>query len=309
MIGLLFSGQGAQKTGLTQDLYETVPYYKEIIDGASSILDFDLAEILFDESKASKLAQTRYAQPAIMTMSYGLYQILRENIALNSFGIGLSLGEYSALACSNYLGFASALHLIKKRGELMQQASEQTPGTMVAVMKSSLPAIKAVLETVNDIGAIGVANVNTPNQIVVGGEKAAVEAASKQLREEGARVIPLKVSGAFHTPLMKPIQEALKAELQKVEWQKGSFPVYSTTTQKEFLPANLTTTLTDQLVSTTYFAQTLGQHSQDLTAVVELGPGKTLLSFARKIVRGVPTYKTDSSDNLQKTISALEELN
>ena len=289
MICLLFSGQGAQKTGMTYDLYQTEPHYRKIIAKASDILHVDLAELLFDSDKAHELAETRYSQPAILTISYGLYQILSENADFKKLGIGLSLGEYSGLACANYLEFESALHLIKKRGELMQQASSQNPGIMVAVMK--------------------IANVNTPNQIVVGGEKDAVQNLREQLEKDGARVVPLKVSGAFHTPLMKSIQGALKTELNKVDWHNGTFPIYSTTTQKEFAPDNLVPTLTEQLVSTTYFAKTLAQHSRDITAVIELGPGKTLLSFARKILKGVPTYQTDSLSNMQETISALKEFN
>ena len=309
MICLLFSGQGAQKTGMTYDLYQTEPHYRKIIAKASDILHLELAELLFDPKKANELAQTRYAQPAILTMSYGLYQILSENADFKKLGIGLSLGEYSGLACANYLEFNSALRLIKKRGELMQQASSQNPGIMVAVMKSSLANVELAIKDAQKIGLIGIANVNTPNQIVVGGEKDAVQNLREQLEKDGARVVPLKVSGAFHTPLMKSIQAALKTELNKVDWHNGTFPIYSTTTQKEFAPDNLVSTLTEQLVSTTYFAKTLAQHSQDITAVVELGPGKTLLSFARKILKGVPTYQTDSVTNMQETISALKEFN
>lgn len=308
MIGLLFSGQGAQKTGLTQDMYDFLPNYRKTIDTAATKLNLDLPALLFDESKQTELAQTKYAQPAIMTISYGIYQILQENIAFTKFGLGLSLGEYSALAASNYLTFESALHLIKKRGELMQIVSEQTPSAMIAVMKSSQSDVQTIIEQVKCYGQISIANINLPNQIVVGGEMAAVNVAQEHLIAKGMHVIPLKVSGAFHTPLMQPVQAELQEKLSKVAWRQGQFPVYSTTTQKVFTPSNLTSNLTNQLVSTTYFAKTLSEHTENLHAVVEIGPGRTLISFARKMIAGIKTYRTDSLDELQKTVSALEKI-
>ncbi|MDF7639536.1 ACP S-malonyltransferase [Lactobacillus sp. ESL0791] len=306
MIGLLFSGQGAQKTVLTEDLYENNPHYRQIIDESSSILGMDIASLLFDKNQADKLASTKYSQPAIMTMSYGLYSLLHNYLPQKKFGIGLSLGEYSALACSGYVGLATALQLIKRRGELMQQASDQTKSSMAAVMKVDLAAVEAACQKASKLGIVQVANVNTPDQVVVGGEQEAVAAVADDLTAQGARIVPLQVSGAFHTPVMAPIQKDLEKELHKVEWQQGSFPVFSTTTQEKFTPTMLTANLTKQLVSTTYFAKTLGQHSAGLTAVIEIGPGRTLISFARKIVPGIATYRTDSGSELEKTISALE---
>lgn len=309
MIGLLFSGQGAQKTGLTEDLYQSLPKYRQLIDQASTILELDLSELLFAPDKADQLAQTQYAQPAIFTMSYGLYQLLSDYLPSNKLGIGLSLGEYSALACAAEVDFTTALHLIKKRGQLMQRASEANAGTMIAVMKSSLKDIQTVLAEVKNQGRIGIANVNTPSQIVVGGDQQVVDIASKLLTAKGARIVPLQVSGAFHTPLMASIQTELKTELQKVSWQKGTFPVFSTTTREKFSPTYLTDNLTEQLVSTTYFADTLAKCSANLNAVIEVGPGRTLISFARKVVPKLPAYRTDNLSDLQKTISALEAMN
>ncbi|WEV43051.1 ACP S-malonyltransferase [Lactobacillus sp. ESL0684] len=306
MIGLLFSGQGSQQTGMTQDLYDQVPRYRQVIDQAADILGFDLPALLFDPAKAAALNETKYCQPAILAVSYGLYQLLVDYLPPAKFGIGLSLGEYSALAASNELTFADALRLIKKRGELMQQASEQTPSKMVAIIKADLADVQLACQAAESSGAIGVANVNTPQQIVIGGEIAAVDAATKQLQASGAKVLPLQVSGAFHTPLMQPAQVELKKELAKVTWTKGAFPVYSTTTQAEFVPEIMVENLTNQLISTTYFAKTLTEHIAKLDAVIEVGPGKTLISFARKIKRQLPTYRVDSYHALQATIAFLE---
>lgn len=311
MLGLLFSGQGAQKTGITQDLYESLPSFKQHIDQAAEVLKLDLPSILYDSAMADQLAQTRFAQPAILAMSWSLYQELKTYLTEQAcFGLGLSLGEYSALTSSGYVDFATGLKLIKRRGELMQQASEQTASEMVAIMKADLASVEQAVQQASQLGAIGVANVNTPQQIVIGGVPTAVERAVDLLKQqqEKLRVVPLKVSGAFHTPLMQPIQAQLNAALTKVNWQIGTFPVFSTTTKQEFAPQTLSDNLTKQLVSTTYFAATLQQQASDLTAVLELGPGKTLLGFAKKIVRKIPTYQVDSYDGLQQTITALEAM-
>lgn len=279
------------------------------MDYASIILNLDLADLLYNEQQTKKLVKTQYAQPVILTISYALYQLLNENISFKKFGVGLSLGEYSALSSADYIDFSTALLLIKKRGELMQKASENSAGSMVAVKKKSFNEIQAVLYDIRKLGKIGIANVNTPYQIVLGGESNVINIFSKRITNEGGVVIPLNVSGAFHTPLMQTIQADLNKELNQVNWQLGKFPVYSTTTQAQFLPSNIINILTTQLVSTTYFSKTLDEHSNKLTAVIEVGPGKTLISFAHKILKGILTYRTDSMAELQKTITAIEAMN
>lgn len=305
MIGLLFSGQGAQKTGLTQDLYNSIPQYRHIIDEAGKILDQDLAALLYDPFKATDLASTRFCQSAILAISYGLYQLIKDSLPKEKFGIGLSLGEYSALAASKQMNFKTALQLTKRRGELMQQASDMTASKMLAVIKTDLTDIESAC---NDVGLVQVANVNTPDQVVVGGPVTAVDQVSAILASQGKRTLEFNVSGAFHTLVMQPAQERLYGALKQVNWQLGTFPVYSTTTQEEFLPDMITDNLTKQLISTTYFAKTLEEHNTGLTAVIELGPGKTLTSFARKIISGIKTYRTDSYAALNKTISGLETM-
>lgn len=310
MIGLLFSGQGAQRVGLTYDIYKSVPLYRNIIDNASNILNIDLSELMFDSNKSSVLSKTEYAQPAIFTMSYALYSVIQKSITYKKIGLGLSLGEYSALAAAKNLDFKSALKLIKVRGKLMQEISKQVPSSMIAVLKSSLTEIESELAKVKhlEVGEISISNINTPEQIVIGGEKKAIDVISQRLIKEGKIVIPLKVTGAFHTPIMQPIQRSLELELQKIHWKTGKFPVYSTTTFQKFTPNNIAENLTSQLVSTTYFSKTLIEHSKNLNAVIEVGPGKTLVSFASKTIKDIPTFQTDSMQKIEETVSVLEKL-
>ena len=307
MIGLLFSGQGAQETGMTYDIYKSIPQYRHILNDASMELHIDIPDLLFDENQKSKLMDTEECQPVVLTMSYALYKILIKNISFNKFGIGLSLGEYGALLSAGYMSFNSALNLIKRRGQLMKTASEKVPSMMIAVINSSLPEISDEISKVSTIGTIGVSNVNTSNQIVIGGEKKVVEILKDHLEKKGVIVIPLNVSGAFHTLLMKPIQKELNCELKKVSWKNGTFSVYSTTTFEKFTSKNIVNNLTNQLISTTYFSKALSQFPQKIEAVIEIGPGRTLTTFASRTLKKVKTYRTDNMDRLQETISALDQ--
>ncbi|GAA3614896.1 ACP S-malonyltransferase [Secundilactobacillus similis] len=306
-IGLLFSGQGAQKTGMGQSLYEQNATYRAAIDHASDVLSIDLPKLYFDADQETLLNQTQYAQPAIVAMSAALYQVLQPQLDNVVAGIGLSLGEYSALACAGNVALDDALTLVKLRGELMQQASEQTASQMAAVMNTPLDLIKEACEAASTKGIVTIANVNTPKQVVIGGEVAAVEAATAYLTEHDVkRIVPLNVSGAFHTPLMQPAQAPLHEALLKTNWQDGQFPVISNTTQQPFVTADMTTTLTTQLVSTTHFATALQTLDGQLDTVIELGPGKTLTSFARKTVKGLNYCHVDSLETLEDTLKVLE---
>lgn len=307
-IALLFSGQGSQKTGMGQDLYQTQTKYRETIDHASSVLGIDLPALYFDADKTDQLNETQYTQPAIVAMSMAVYQTIQAELGDQvQVGLGLSLGEYSALAASGMLSFDAALNLIALRGQLMQSASDANPSKMVAVMNTPLDLLNTAVTAGQVAGRVAVANVNTPKQVVIGGDIAAVDAASDYLTAHDAgRQVTLNVSGAFHTPLMQSAQQPLNVALAQVQWQTGKFPVMSTTKLTPFEPATIVQTLTDQLVSTTHFADALVQIADNVDTVIEVGPGKTLMSFARKTVKGLNYYHIDSVETLSETLAALE---
>nr|WP_232843725.1 ACP S-malonyltransferase [Secundilactobacillus angelensis] len=305
-VGLLFSGQGSQKTGMGQDLYQQNGTYRTLIDQASQILDIDLPKLYFDSAAADQLSETRFTQPAIVAMSCALYEVVKAQLPTVTAGIGLSLGEYSALAASGYMTTAQALKLVKLRGGLMQQASDAQPSKMVAIMNTPIAVIQEACDAVKSNGLVAIANINTPKQVVIGGEVKAVDAAVAYLETHDVkRMVPLKVSGAFHTPLMQPAQTELHDALTQVDWTQGSFPVISTTTGEPFVVENLTQTLTDQLVSTTRFTDAIQKLTGQVDAVIELGPGKTLMSFARKTVKGINYYHIDDIETLNQTMTAL----
>lgn len=305
-VGLLFSGQGAQKTGMGEELYQQNATYKAAIDQASQILKIDLPKLYFDPAAADQLSETRNTQPAIVAMSCALYQVVKSELPTVTAGIGLSLGEYSALAASGFMSFEQALKLVQLRGELMQQASEAKPSKMVAVMNAPIDLIQEACDSAKSAGLVAIANINTPKQVVIGGEVAAVNAAVAYLENQGVkRLVPLKVSGAFHTPLMQPAQAKLHDALAQVQWSEGSFQVISTTTSEPFKASELTQTLTQQLVSTTRFTDAIQQLNGQVDAVIELGPGKTLMGFARKTVKGIDYYHIDDVKTLNETLTAL----
>lgn len=306
-IALLFSGQGSQKTGMGQDLYETQAPYRDTIDHASQVLGIDLPALYFDGTKADQLNETQYTQPAIVAMSMAVYQTIKLQLDDQvKVGLGLSLGEYSALAASGFLTFDEALKLIALRGQLMQKASDDNPSKMVAVMNTPLEVLQEAVKAGQTTGRVAIANVNTPKQVVIGGDVSAVDAASAYLTDHDAgRQVTLNVSGAFHTPLMQSAQQPLHEALTQVNWQQGHFPIMSTTQLQPFTPADIVTTLTDQLVSTTHFSDALTQVAPDVDTVIEVGPGKTLMSFARKTVKGLNYYHIDSAETLTDTLAAL----
>lgn len=305
-VGLLFSGQGAQKTGMGKELYQQNATYKAVIDHASQILEIDLPKLYFDTDAADQLSETRFTQPAIVAISCALYQVVQSALPPVTAGIGLSLGEYSALAASGFMTTDQALKLVRLRGELMQQASESQPSKMVAVMNTATDLIQEACDSAKTTGLVTIANINTPKQVVIGGEVAAVDVAVAYLQAKGVkRLVPLKVSGAFHTPLMQPAQAKLHDALAKLDWQEGSFPVISTTTGEPFKTGELTQTLTQQLVSTTRFTDAIQQLNGQVDAVIELGPGKTLMVFARKTVKGIDYYHIGDVKTLNETLTAL----
>ena len=281
-IGLLFSGQGAQQVGMGADLYAAEPAFKATIDEASAVLGYDLADLMAND--ADKVGQTQFAQPAILAMSIGILRALGDVPV--AAGLGLSLGEYSALTAAGVLSFDQAVALIKDRGAYMQAAGDANPGKMVAVMTDDQALVEKVLGELQAAGKqVYAANYNTFQQLVIGGIEADVDEAIVALEAAGvSRMVPLAVSGAFHTPLLAVAGEQFAARIADETFAKPAFPVYSNTTGAEFVVDELPTILPKQLVSPTYFAQALQKMlDAGVDTLIEVGPSDTLSKFARKI--------------------------
>ncbi|GHP14712.1 malonyl CoA-acyl carrier protein transacylase [Lentilactobacillus fungorum] len=292
-LGYLFSGQGKQFANMGQDLYQQEPKYRQAIDEASEALNMDMsATDVFDDPNNT--------QTAIVAMSTGIDRILTADGLKPIGATGLSLGEYSALVAAGGLEFAEALRLVQDRSHYMAKAGMDHPGKMAAVLKANSTLVHQAIEVGAQQGEIYPANYNTDSQIVIGGSPAGLQAATEYLHEHGIkRVVPLKMSVASHTPFMQTAADQLANRIKDVSISPLKFPVVSNTTAQPFEVANLKQTLVDQLVNPTHFYDCLQQLIKlSATTFVELGPGDTLMKFAKKAVGSEAVFHIDSLDTL-----------
>ncbi|TPR24573.1 [acyl-carrier-protein] S-malonyltransferase [Apilactobacillus micheneri] len=294
----LFSGQGSQFKEMGQDLYKSNSIYKETIDEASKTLDLNLADPdIFDNPNNTQIS--------ILTMSVAIYRILADKLDKPVAMMGLSLGEYSALVAAKALSFQSGLKLVHDRSHYMDEAGNQNPGSMAAVLGVSPDFVKDVCDQIDDVYP---ANYNTKKQTVIGGTKEGVQKAMTELKEKGAkRVIPLKVAVASHTPLMQPASDQLAKRLESVEFDEPEFDVISNTTVKPFNTDTIKETLTNQLINPTHFMQDVASiEDKNIDAFIEIGPGNTLSKLAKKTLKA-DTYNVESVDTLNDLLDKLGE--
>lgn len=299
----IFSGQGAQYPGMGKELYEQEPIVRQTFAQASEVLGYDMADLCFTEN--DQLNQTEYTQPAILTVSIAFWRVLAEKGFQADALAGLSLGEYSALVASGAIDFQTAVALVAKRGAYMTQAAPQGTGKMVAVMNTPIETIEECCRKASKLGIVAPANYNTPQQIVIGGEVAAVDAALEYLKEAGAkRMIPLNVSGPFHTPLLQPAAEKLRETLKEVDFSKMAVPVVSTMTAKVISEDEIKHILEKQVMSPVRFYESIATFKElGITRTVEIGPGKVLTGFIKKIDRTIDTLRVEDAETLASTIA------
>ena len=299
----LFAGQGAQKLGMARDLYDQYPIVKETFDQASRVLGYDLRDLIDQDEE--KLNQTRYTQPAILTTSVAIYRLLVEKGLQPDMVAGLSLGEYSALVAAGSLDFEDAVALIAKRGQFMETAAPAGTGKMVAVMNTDVALIEEACEKASDKGYVKPANYNTPAQIVIGGDVVAVDAAVDYLKEAGAkRLIPLNVSGPFHTALLKPASEKLALELEKVDFRDFQVPLVGNTEAKVMEKNQIKSLLARQVMEPVRFYESIDTMKElGLTKVIEIGPGKVLSGFLKKIDKNIEALAVEDEASLQALLN------
>ena len=294
---LLFAGQGAQAVGMGRDLAEAYPAAREVFEMADRVLGFGLSKITFEGPK-SELDSTENAQPAVLAMGVACLRALEAEGKLPDFSCagGLSLGEYGAHVAAGSFGAEDATRLVRRRGELMRDAAGARPGGMASVLGLEPEKVEEACREASsgsDVsGLAAIANRNSPGQIVISGDAAALERASELCKEKGAkRVIKLAVSGAFHTPLMQPAREGLEKEFAKVEVRRARVPVIANATADYVTePGDIRRTLLDQLTGTVLFEDSVRRLAADgVTSIIELGPGKVLSGLVRRTARDMGT--------------------
>lgn len=290
-IACLFPGQGAQYVGMAHDLYTTYGFVRELYDELSEQLHFDLAATTF-EGDEETLARTSVCQPAIFAASLAALDVARERGCLPEQPVGtagLSLGEYTALCYSGAAPRAAVARIVAIRGRAMQEACESEPGAMASVLTSDAALVERVVAELAAAGqVVAVSNYNSPKQLVISGAATAVANATEQLKEQGVRrVIPLKVAGAYHSPLMQPAVDALLPELEALEIVTPQIPlVMNASGQTETDPARIRKLLEQQVCLAVRWVASM-QTLQDLgmQSALELGPGTVLAGLLRGVDR------------------------
>lgn len=305
-VAFIFPGQGSQYVGMLKDVYEASPEAREIIQAADDSLGFKLSEICFN-GPAEILQQTENTQPAIFLHGYVLYRLLRDSGVQPVAAAGHSLGEYTALVSAQALLFEDALKLVRLRGQLMQKAGEDQPGTMAAVIGLDSDSVVTICNLARQAGIVQAANFNAPGQVVISGSIEGVTEAMEESKNRGARMVKeLVVSGAFHSPLMQSAQSEMSEALQTATVQDAVIPVYTNVTgQAVTEPDEIRTMLRDQIVSPVRWESSMHNMVADgFTQFIEVGPGKVLRGLFKRIDPSVNVDTADTWGDFERIIQS-----
>ena len=302
-IAFIYPGQGAQKPGMGKDFYENSELAKAVYDKASELLQIDMKALCFEENE--KLDLTEYTQAALVTTCLAMTKVVEKRGLKPDVTAGLSLGEYCAISVAGGMKEEDAISLVRKRGILMQNTVPAGEGAMAAILGMDASAIE---EGIKDIEGVSVANYNCPGQIVITGETKAVEKAAEILKEAGAkRAVLLNVSGPFHSPMLKQAGEELAKEMEKVEMEPLQIP-YVTNVTAEYVTDIRETKklLAEQVAASVRWQESVERMiAEGVDTFVEIGPGKTLAGFLRKIDRSVKVYNIGTWEDVDKVVLEL----
>ena len=303
-VAYLFPGQGAQTVGMAKSLYETNDAARDALDQANQILDFDLLGLCFDGPQ-EELNQTANCQPAVLAVSLAALRAaqatLGDKLPAPTAVAGLSLGEYSALAAAGAISFEDALRLVRKRGQFMQDAGQQNPGAMCSVLGLDDEQVVAICQEASALGEVVAANFNCPGQVVCSGEKGPLDKVMELAKTAGAKkVVPLKVSAAFHSKLMAPASDRLAKEIEAIPFQPPQVSVVANVTADYVSsPDEAKQRLVQQLCQPVQWTQSMQKLIADgIEEFYEIGPGKVLAGLMRRIDRSKKVINIETADHL-----------
>ncbi len=308
-LACIFPGQGAQYPGMGKEIAENYRQAMDIFDKASERLGINMKKLCF-EGDEEELKKTENTQPSILTTSIAILEVLKLNGIIPHVTAGLSLGEYSALVASNAINFEDAVALVKKRGRYMQEAVPAGEGTMAAVMGLQKDEVTECLKMASGYGVVEPANFNCPGQVVIAGHTKAVEKACALLKERGAkRAMLLPVSAPFHSSLLKPAGEKLADILDFVKVKKTEVPVVSNVNAQIIKDEyEIKKLLVDQVSSSVLWEDSVRNIiGMGVDTFIEVGPGRTLSAFVKKIDKSINTYNVEDIESLESTIASIRE--
>lgn len=306
-IGLVFPGQGSQSVGMGRALCDAHPHLRQVYEEASTVLGYDAAALCFD-GPAERLNLTEYTQPALLVSSLAAFRTL-EPAGLRPLAVaGHSLGEYSALVAAGGLSFRDAVALVQKRGRYMAEAVAPGTGQVAALLGLTSEAVKAVCREASSVGVVAAANFNSPGQVVIAGEKAAVERAIDLAKGKGCKkAIPLPVSVPVHTPLMQQAADRLASDLAAVQWSDLKAPLVNNAEAKAISRASeIQPSLVKQLPSSVLWEDSVQTMARmGVTTFIEVGPGSVLTGLIKRIIPGATVLNVHDPKSLDATLSAL----
>ena len=303
----LFPGQGSQYIGMGKELYENICECKEIFDKGQEILNMPIIDLIFNGNQ-DELTKTKNSQPAILLTSLACLKALEINGIKADYSLGLSLGEYGALIYAGALSFEDGMKLIKKRAKIMDSAVSSDEGTMAAVLKLSDDKVEELIKRANEFGLVEGANYNCPGQVVISGEPKSIKESIKIAKELKGMVVPLKVSGPFHSSIYEKASYEFYDELKKININEFNKVAYSNVKGKPYEKNDdVYELLRKQIMSSVLFEKSIRDLiNKGVDTFIEVGPGKTLSGFVKKINKDVFVYNVEDIKSLNETIESLK---
>ena len=312
MNAILFPGQGSQIVGMGSEFYNNFEIVKKIFQEADDKLNYKISKIIL-EGPEEKLKLTQITQPAILTVSYAIFSVLKKEFNFDfkstKYFAGHSLGEYSALVCSESLNFTDALFLLYERGKSMQEAVPVGKGSMIAVLGSKIEELNNLIKELKIKGFCEIANDNADGQTILSGDIESINLLQTVLKENKKKFIPLNVSAPFHCSLMNPAANKMKDKIYSVDFKKPIFDVVCNVTSKpENEPENIKKLLIEQIYSTVRWRESIINMSKEkITDFIEIGPGKVLSGMVKRTVKNINCFSINSIDDMKKIIDEFKK--